>query len=51
MLLTRLERCAEAITHWEKFLSLEQNSAQAVTARRAIALCRMQLQRERVRAG
>jgi tetratricopeptide (TPR) repeat protein len=51
MVLTRLERCAEAITHWEKFLTLEQTSAQAVTARRAIALCRMHLQRERARAG
>lgn len=51
MLLTSLERCAEAIAHWEKFLAVEQNSRQAVTARRAIALCRMQLQRERVKAG
>jgi tetratricopeptide (TPR) repeat protein len=51
MLLTRLERCAEAITHWERFLTLEQHSEQAVTARRAIALCRMQLQRERARVG
>jgi tetratricopeptide (TPR) repeat protein len=41
LLLTKLDRCAEALTLWERFLALEPSSKQAATARRAATLCRM----------
>jgi tetratricopeptide (TPR) repeat protein len=50
LLLTRLERCEEALAAWDRFLALEPGSRQAAIARRAAALCRMRLQQQR-RAG
>jgi tetratricopeptide (TPR) repeat protein len=43
LLLTKLDRCAEALTIWERFLALEPSSKQAATARKAATLCRMQI--------
>jgi tetratricopeptide (TPR) repeat protein len=43
LLLTRLDRCTEALAVWERFLALEPNSKQAAVARRAATLCRMQI--------
>jgi tetratricopeptide (TPR) repeat protein len=43
LLLTRLDRCAEALTVWERFLALDPGSKQAATARKAATLCRMQI--------
>ena len=51
LLLTRLERCGEALAAWERFLELEPSSPQAGTAHKAIALCRMKIQQERAQAG
>jgi tetratricopeptide (TPR) repeat protein len=51
LLLTRLERCAEALPVWERFLELEPSSTHASTAQRAIALCRMRIQQERAQTG
>lgn len=50
LLLTRLDRCDEALPAWERFLALEPLSKQAATARRAAALCRMKLNRTSARA-
>ncbi|MFO1056523.1 MAG: tetratricopeptide repeat protein [Dongiaceae bacterium] len=50
LLLTKLERCEEALACWDRFLALEPGSRQAAIARRAAALCRMRLQEQR-RAG
>jgi len=43
LLLTKLDRCTEALAVWERFLALEPNSKQAAVARRAATLCRMQI--------
>lgn len=51
LLLTRLERCAEALPVWERFLELEPSSSQSSIAQKAIALCRMRLQQERTQTG
>ena len=51
LLLTRLDRCAEALTAWERFLELEPSSQQTGTAQKAIALCRMKIQQDRAQAG
>ena len=51
LLLTRLERCAEALPVWERFLELEPSSSQSSTAQKAIALCRMRLQQDRTQTG
>jgi tetratricopeptide (TPR) repeat protein len=51
LLLTSLDRCAEALAAWERFLELEPSSQQAGTAHKAIALCRMKIQQERAQAG
>ena len=51
LLLTRLERCGEALGAWERFLELEPASPQAATAQKAIVLCRMKIQQERAQAG
>jgi len=51
LLLTRLDRCAEALPLWEKILELEPKSKHAAVARRAAALCRMELQRKTASAG
>jgi tetratricopeptide (TPR) repeat protein len=51
LLLTKLDRCGEALSAWERFLELEPSSRHAVTARKAIALCRMKIQQERAQTG
>jgi tetratricopeptide (TPR) repeat protein len=51
LLLTRLDRCPEALALWEHFLKLEPSSNQTATAKKAIALCRMRIQQERTRTG
>jgi tetratricopeptide (TPR) repeat protein len=51
LLLTRLDRCTEALPAWERFLELEPRSRHATTARRAIMLCRMRIQEQRAQAG
>ena len=51
LLLTRLERCAEALPVWERFLELEPSSGQTSTAQKAIALCRMRIQQDRAQTG
>jgi tetratricopeptide (TPR) repeat protein len=51
LLLTKLGRYSEAITSWEQFLKLDPTSKQAATAKKAAALCRMELQRQNSKAG
>lgn len=51
LLLTKLDRYAEALAVWERFLELEPHSMQAVTARRAAALCRMEMKQQEPKAG
>jgi len=51
LLLTRIDRCAEALPLWDRILRAEPRPEQAGTARRAAALCRMHLERERAKAG
>lgn len=51
LLLTKLGRYAEALPVWESFLGLEPNSKQATIAKRAAALCRMEMTRQTPRAG
>jgi tetratricopeptide (TPR) repeat protein len=51
LLLTKLERCAEALPVWERFLELEPSSSQSSTAQKAIALCRMRIQQDRTQTG
>jgi len=51
LLLTRLERCDEALAAWQRFLELQPSSSQAGIAQKAIALCRMKIQQERVQTG
>jgi tetratricopeptide (TPR) repeat protein len=51
LLLTKLNRYDEALAVWEAVLGLETNSKQAAIARRAAALCRMELQRSSPKAG
>jgi tetratricopeptide (TPR) repeat protein len=46
LLLTKLERCSEALPLLERFLVLEPTSARAAKAKRASALCRMQMKRK-----
>lgn len=43
LLLTRLGRYQEALSAWDSFLGLDPDSKHAATARRAAALCRMEL--------
>jgi tetratricopeptide (TPR) repeat protein len=51
LLLTRLDRCTEALTVWEQFLKLEPSSRQTETAKKAVALCRMRIQQDHARTG
>jgi tetratricopeptide (TPR) repeat protein len=51
LLLTRLDRCTEALTIWEQFLKLEPSSSQTETAKKAVALCRMRIQQDRAQTG
>jgi Tfp pilus assembly protein PilF len=51
LLLTKVERCEEALAAWKRFLELEPTSKQAGMAQKAIALCRMKIQQEKVQTG
>src|SRR5262249_4151107 len=51
LLLTKLDRCEEALAAWERFLELEPQSRQAIIAKRAATLCRMQIKQRQERAG
>ena len=51
LLLTRLDRCTEALPVWERVLELEPSSRHASAAQKAIALCRMRIQQERAQTG
>jgi len=51
LLLTKLDRYGDALAAWERFLELEPGSKQAATAKRAAALCRMEIQHQRPKAG
>jgi tetratricopeptide (TPR) repeat protein len=51
LLLTRLDRCTEALAVWDHFLKLEPSSKQTATAKKAVALCRMRIQQERAQTG
>jgi tetratricopeptide (TPR) repeat protein len=46
LLLTKLDRFADALPAWQRFLELEPQAPQAATAKRALALCRMKLKDE-----
>lgn len=51
LLLTKLDRYDEALAVWERFLELDPHSRQAMTAKRAVALCRMKLKEKPARSG
>jgi tetratricopeptide (TPR) repeat protein len=51
LLLTKLDRYADALAIWERFLELDPSSRQAVIAKRAAALCRMELTQTKPKAG
>ncbi|HET6224038.1 MAG TPA: tetratricopeptide repeat protein [Dongiaceae bacterium] len=51
LLLTKLDRYDEALINWERFLELEPRSRQAATAKRAAALCRMQIKKTQAKTG
>jgi tetratricopeptide (TPR) repeat protein len=51
LLLTKLDRYAEALTVWERFLELDPSSRQSAIAKRAAALCRMELKQQKPKAG
>jgi tetratricopeptide (TPR) repeat protein len=51
LLLTKLDRFDEALAVWERFLELEPDSKQAATAKRAAALCRMEMKQQQPKAG
>jgi tetratricopeptide (TPR) repeat protein len=51
LLLTKLDRYEEALLVWQRFLELEPGSKQAITAKRAAALCRMEMKRKRPKVG
>jgi len=51
LLLTRLGRYEEALAMWEAFLQLDPNSKQSAIAKRAAALCRMEMKRPAPKAG
>lgn len=51
LLLTKADRCIEALAAWERFLEVEPSGRHAVTAQKAIALCRMKIQQDRAQTG
>jgi Tfp pilus assembly protein PilF len=51
LLLTKVGRYEEALAVWETLLKLEPSSKQSATAKRAAALCRMELNRQHPKAG
>jgi tetratricopeptide (TPR) repeat protein len=46
LLLTRLDRYGDALPLWERFLELEPGTRQAVIAKRAVTLCRMEIKQK-----
>lgn len=50
LLLTKRDRYDDALAVWERFLELEPHSKQSATAKRAAALCRMEI-RQQPQAG
>ena len=51
LLLTKLDRYAEGLPVWERFLELDPNSKQAAIAKRAVALCRMETNQQKPKTG
>ena len=51
LLLTKLDRYADALVVWERFLELAPNSKQAATAKRAATLCRMEMKQQQPKTG
>ena len=51
LLLTKLDRYADALPAWERVLELAPGTRQAAMAKRAAALCRMELQQQRPKTG
>jgi tetratricopeptide (TPR) repeat protein len=51
LMLTKLDRYGEALAVWERVLELAPNSRQAAIAKRASALCRMQIKQAHPKAG
>lgn len=51
MLLTQVERCEQALAAWQRFLEVEPSGKHAATAQKAIALCRMKIQQDKIKAG
>ena len=51
LLLTRVERCDEALAAWQRFLEVEPTGKHAAAAQKAIALCRMKIQQDKARTG
>lgn len=51
LLLTKLNRYGDALAVWERVLELAPGSKQAAMAKRAAALCRMEIQQQRPKAG
>src|SRR5262245_32463092 len=46
LLLTRLDRYGDALPLWERFLEIEPGTRQAVIAKRAVTLCRMEIKQK-----
>jgi tetratricopeptide (TPR) repeat protein len=51
LMLTKLDRYGEALAVWERVLELAPNSRQAAIAKRAAALCRMEIKQAHPKAG
>jgi tetratricopeptide (TPR) repeat protein len=51
LMLTKLDRFGEALAVWERVLELASNSRQAAIAKRAAALCRMEIKQAHPKAG
>jgi len=51
LLLTKLDRYAEGLPVWERVLELDPNSKQAAIAKRAAALCRMEMNKQQPKTG
>jgi Tfp pilus assembly protein PilF len=51
LLLTKLDRYGDALGSWERVLELAPGTKQAAMAKRAAALCRMELQQQRPKTG
>ena len=51
LMLTKLDRYGDALAVWERVLELAPNSRQAAIAKRAAALCRMEIKQAHPKAG